>query len=425
MKIAQRARTASPAAVFARPDGSVLDLPDLRAAADDGWIGPADSRDFIPLPEGTLLLTLPGRSVVAYDGSAQTTFDEVEAEEANAVAAALPLGYTRTLLPAFRERAGAPPLPLYGYAAVAWNGERFCVGAIKTDELETWSPAAHAQARVREGIAALKNQFPASGLIRQLALCATKYCCFTAQNVFLRSGEAAIPVSPACNARCIGCISEQEPDAGIESAQARVRAAPSIEEIAAVAVAHFAADPNGIVSFGQGCEGEPLLAAPRIAKAIQAIRARTQGGTIHCNTNASLPQALTQLIDAGLQSVRVSLNSARAGAYAAYYRPRQYSFADVRASMRIAAERGVAVSLNLLTHPGVTDDPEEMDAFRELLREVPIGMVQTRTLNVDPARYLTAIGRPKRKPQGMRAWLRWLGREFPRVRVGNFTRGFG
>jgi wyosine [tRNA(Phe)-imidazoG37] synthetase (radical SAM superfamily) len=425
MKSVQRAGVASPAAVFARPNGSVLDLPDFRAAADDGWVSAADPRDFIPLPEGALLLTLPGRSVVAYDGAVQTIVGDVEAEEANAVAAALPLGYTRTLLPAFAERPGAPPLPLYGYAAVAWDGDRFCVGAIKTDELETWSPAAHAPASVREGIAARKTEFPGNSLIEQLALCATEYGCFTAQNVFLRAGEAAIPVSPACNARCIGCISEQEPDAGIESAQARVRRAPSIEEITEVAVAHFASDPDGIVSFGQGCEGEPLLAAPRIAKAIGAIRSRTRCGTIHCNTNASLPQALTQLIEAGLQSVRISLNSARAAAYAAYYRPRQYSFADVRASMRVAAERGAAISLNLLTHPGVTDDADEMEAFGELLRDVPVAMVQTRTLNVDPARYLAAVGRPKRKPLGMRAWLRWLRHEFPNVRVGNFTRGFG
>jgi len=35
------------------------------------------------------------------------------------------------------------------------------------------------------------------------------------------------------------------------------------------------------------------------------------------------------------------------------------------------------------------------------------------------------FGRPKRKAIGMRAWLGWLAREFPNVRTGNFTRGFG
>jgi wyosine [tRNA(Phe)-imidazoG37] synthetase (radical SAM superfamily) len=288
-----------------------------------------------------------------------------------------------------------------------------------------WSPQAHAPEAVRAGIDAHVREFPSSALIRQLALCATEYGCFTAQNVFLRAGEAAIPVSPACNARCIGCISEQEPDSGIQSAQSRVRLTPTAEEIVSVALAHLAAAPNGIVSFGQGCEGEPLLAAPLIARAIKGIRQATSVGTIHINTNASRPQALEQLLDAGLTSVRVSLNSARSETYAAYYRPRGYSLADVIESLRVAGSRGTSISLNLLTHPGVTDDPDEMSAFAEMLRAYPISMVQTRTLNVDPAVYFAGVGRPKRKPIGMRAWLAWLAREFAHVRIGNFTRGFG
>src|SRR5215467_321839 len=100
--------------LFARTDGSVLDLPSLRAGADDGVIGRAERRDFIPLPGGSLLLTLPGRSVVGFEGTTRSVVDQIDGTEVNAVAAALPLGYTRTLLPAYVERTGAPPLPLYG-----------------------------------------------------------------------------------------------------------------------------------------------------------------------------------------------------------------------------------------------------------------------------------------------------------------------
>jgi pyruvate-formate lyase-activating enzyme len=411
--------------VFARDDGTVLDLPGLNAAADDGTIRRADERDFIPLPEGSLLLTLPSRSVVAYRRGRSAVLHELDGAPIAAVAAALPLGYTRTLLPAYEARAGAPPLTLYGYTAVAWDGRRLCAAAVRTDALETWDAAAHAPERVHAGIAERIAEFPGNPIVRQLVRCATEYGCFTAQNVFLRVGEAAIPVSPACNANCIGCISEQDPASGVTSAQERVRGWPAVDDIVAVALAHLAGAPDGIVSFGQGCEGEPLLAAPRIADALRRIRERTRAGTLHCNTNAGVPSALIALLDAGLGSVRVSLNSARPDVYAAYYRPRGYTFDDVRASLRAAADRGVAISLNLLTHPGVTDDPEEMEAFGALLRDVPIAMVQTRTLNVDPAVYFAAVGRPKRTPLGMRAWLRWLAESFPHVRVGNFTRGFG
>ena len=412
-------------AVFARPDGSVLDYPGLEAAVDRGRVGIADAREFIPLPQGSLLLTLPGRSAIGFAHGSRVSIAEFEGGAVNAVAAALPLGYTRTLLPAYDARPGAPPLPLYGYAAVAWRDGALHAAALRTDHLESWSPSAHAAQVLDRAIAARRAEFPASLLLAQLERCAREYGCYTAQNAFLRQGEAAIPVSPACNARCIGCISEQEPDAGIRSAQERVRAVPSVEEIASFATAHLDAQRGAIVSFGQGCEGEPLLAAPHIARAIREIRSRTTAGTIHLNSNAGLPRALQTLIDAGLQSLRVSLNSARPQAYAAYYRPRGYGFEDVVASIALAQARGLSVSLNLLTHPGVTEDPDEMDAFNALLRAHPVDMVQTRTLNVDPEVYFAALGRPNREPVGMRAWFKWMRETFPHMRLGNFTRGFG
>jgi pyruvate-formate lyase-activating enzyme len=421
----RRPALGEPAAVFARADGTVLDLPGARAVVDGGRVAPAKGDDFIPLPRGAVLLTLPGRSVLAFDDNDMVAFDRFEGEEVCAVAAALPLGYTRTLLPAFRPRAGAPPLPLYGYAAVGWRDDGFCVAAMRTDHLEAWSARTHAESALRRAIQARHAEFPGSQLLQQLERCALEYHCYTAQNAFLRQGEAAIPVSPACNARCIGCISEQEPDAGIVSAQERVRALPGVREMTDLAVAHLEHADEAIVSFGQGCEGEPLLAAPRIAAAIAAIRARTARGLIHINTNASLPAALETLIDAGLASIRISLNAARPDVYAAYYRPRGYGFPDVVRSLEVASERGISISLNLLTHPGITDDPDEMEAFGALLRAHPVDMVQTRTLNVDPDVYFSAVGRPAPEPAGMRRWFAWMREEFPAVRLGNFTRGFG
>ena len=413
-----------PAPLVAREDGALLDVPGFTAAVDDGRVRSARHSDFRPLPAGSLLLTLPGRSAFAYDGERRVVLDDLEGVHVNAMAVALPLGYTRGLLPAYESRLDAPTLPLYGYTAAAWDGAGIVAAALATDSLASWSPEQHDDGPVRAGIGARVAEFGDTPLLRQLTRCATEYGCYTAQNVFLRTGEAAVPVSPACNARCIGCISAQDPDAGFVSAQERVRTTPSMDEIVELAVAHL--DGGGdIVSFGQGCEGEPLLAAPRIASAIRAIRRRTASGTVHCNTNASSPRALAQLIDAGLQSVRVSLNSARPTAYEAYYRPRGYGLHDVGASLRIASDAGIAISLNLLTHPGVTDAPDEIRSFEVLLNDYSISMVQTRTLNVDPAEYFAAVGRPAQQPVGMDAWLARLAANFPNVRIGNFTRGFG
>jgi len=76
------------------------------------------------------------------------------------------------------------------------------------------------------------------------------------------------------------------------------------------------------------------------------------------------------------------------------------------------------VSLNLLTHPGVTDERAEIEAMEAFLRAHPVALVQTRTLNIDPDVYFARVGRP-REPLGMRealARITALG-----VPLGNFT----
>ena len=50
---------------------------------------------------------------------------------------------------------------------------------------------------------------------------------------------------------------------------------PSVAEISQLAVSHLETADNPIVSFGQGCEGEPLLQAETIDKAIKRIRSKT------------------------------------------------------------------------------------------------------------------------------------------------------
>jgi pyruvate-formate lyase-activating enzyme len=292
------------------------------------------------------------------------------------------------------------------------------VAAMRTDESEDWAPRQFAAGELEALLDRRLAEDPSNRALAQVALCSREYGCFTAQNVFLERGEAALPVSPRCNARCIGCISEQEPETRVPSPQQRIAYEISAQEFATIAVRHLERVDDGIVSFGQGCEGEPLLRAIVIARAIEQIRSRRSNGTVNLNTNGSLPDALERCIDAGLDAVRISLNSFRHDVYAAYYRPIGYGLHDVLASVRLAVSHGLRVSLNLLTHPGVTDDAAEIEAMRSFLRETPVSMVQTRTLNIDPEWYFNAVGRP-REPLGMRFALEAI-RE-AHVRVGNFT----
>jgi pyruvate-formate lyase-activating enzyme len=119
-----------------------------------------------------------------------------------------------------------------------------------------------------------------------------------------------------------------------------------------------------------------------------------------------------------LQAVRISLNSFRPDTYAAYYRPTGYTLENVLESVALAVQSGLRVSLNLLTHPGVTDERAEVEAMEAFLRAHPVSLVQTRTLNIDPDIYFARVGRPS-DPIGMRAALgRIAALGIP---LGNFT----
>ncbi len=380
---------------------------DREPLADGGVVRSVRRDELIPAPPGTVAMILPGRRPLLTSGRANKRY---------ALAVMLPAGYTRLLLPAYERDDDAPALPLFGYTFACVVDDELYVAAMQTDESEDWQPRTFAQGELEAMIFQRLSNEPQNRVLAQVGICSREYGCFTAQNVFLERGEAALPVSPKCNARCVGCISEQE--SGLPAPQTRIGYEATPEELADVAVHHLERVHDGIVSFGQGCEGEPLLRSITIARAIELIRRTCSNGTINLNTNGSMPSALQRCIDAGLQAVRISLNSFRPRVYEAYYRPAGYGLEDVLESVRLACRAGLRVSLNLLTHPGVTDDAGEIDAMRAFLNSTNVAMIQTRTLNIDPEWYFATAGRPQ-APLGMReaiAAMRTCG-----TAVGNFT----
>jgi pyruvate-formate lyase-activating enzyme len=196
--------------------------------------------------------------------------------------------------------------------------------------------------------------------------------------------------------------------------------------MADVAVWHLTHAPGRtMVSFGQGCEGEPLTRWRIIAEAIALIRAQTSRGSININTNASLTRGLAALYDAGLDAVRVSLNSACADLYEAYYQPVKYGWEDVEASIALSRERGAYLALNLLLFPGVTDRRGEADALKKLVKKYRVDQVQTRSLCIDPLQYLNVAHQKGGggKPIGVPRLLREL--HDAGAVIGNFARGLG
>jgi pyruvate-formate lyase-activating enzyme len=315
-------------------------------------------------------------------------------------------------------------LPQWAYTAAAWDErlQRHVAWALRTDKRTHWDPATHSTPDLPALVEARLERDP-NPLLQQLAKCALEYRCFTAQNTFYERDEGAIPASSGCNARCVGCISEQ-PEDGPPSSHQRLARAPGAEEMAAIGADHLAVAPGRtMVSFGQGCEGEPLTRAREIAEAIRLMRTRTARGSININTNGSLPENLGLLIDAGLDACRISLNSAHAELYEAYYQPINYGFRDVLRSIKLAKRRGVYVAVNLLTFPGVTDLEGEADALCELVQHVD--QVQARSLAIDPDQYfeIARLHSAGGARLGMRELLARLKRAHKGLVIGNFARG--
>ena len=121
--------------------------------------------------------------------------------------------------------------------------------------------------------------------------------------------------------------------------------------------------PDSIISFGQGCEGEPSTQAKIIIEAMREVRSQTSLGHININTNAGLTDHIRGIVDAGLSLMRVSTISALDDHYNAYYKPRGYTLDNVEKSLRYAADKGVYTSINYLIFPGVTDREEEIEAM--------------------------------------------------------------
>jgi wyosine [tRNA(Phe)-imidazoG37] synthetase (radical SAM superfamily) len=344
----------------------------------------------------------------------------------NAVGAVLPPGFTRTYLPG-EVKADGPVLPQWAYTAAAWGPKGPVVWALHTDRRKHWTPARFSTPEVKKLVKAHRARFPDNQVLKQLEICALVYRCFTSQNVFYARDEGAIPASVMCNAHCVGCISEQ-PEDGPPASHARQHHGPTAQEMADVGVWHLEHAPGRtMISFGQGCEGEPLTRWPVIAEAIRLIRARTQRGSININTNASLTKGLDALYAAGLDAVRVSLNSAVKDLYEAYYQPVKYAWEDVEASIALSRERGAYLALNLLLFPGVTDRRGEVEALTRLVRKYRIDQIQTRPLAIDPAQYIeVARGRGAGgEPMGVGPMLRHLRAKAPWLVIGNFARGLG
>ena len=401
--------------------GNIFEDTSLYAVGRAGWDAyPVEDEDWIELPTGGNLYELPGRRGIGIDVE---TGDMRLCEKGWAVAAFIPPAHTGLFMAAYETLPDAPTLPLFCYTAAGWQDDKFYVTVVRIESDIRQEAVGYDDTKIESGTNHLLAAYPHNRLVKHLMEnCCQTYTCPAARNLSLGRWECPVPTSPACNANCIGCISFQPEEETIVATQDRLTFKPTPEEIVEFTVPHLMNAPYPIISFGQGCEGEPLLMWETIREAIIEIRKHTPNGSININTNGSKPDAVKALCEAGLNSIRVSTNSARKHIYTPYYRPNNYQFEDIVESLKVVRSYGGWASINYFVFPGMTDSVEEYEALRWLIKETDLSMIQWRNFNIDPDWYMRLINATDTgEIMGVKQLQDLIKEEFPNVKYGYFN----
>lgn len=416
-----------PFMLYADSRGNVYEHPYYRMVGFSGNIPMRVAEDdLIPMPKFSKLFFMPDCPPIGLDPASGKfrTVHEVDSGRAPtqcaAVATFLEPGHVRNFLPAAEYSSKPYILPMWAYTAVGFRDGMYWAAGFRIEYSPRWDPRHYDDRQLVAAIARYQEQYGSGPLVVHLLRCATDNHCFAAKNLFLRRWEAPLPVSRRCNAECLGCLSLESQGRG-QASHCRISFTPSQEEIVCLAVRHLEQAEEGIVSFGQGCEGEPLTEYELIARSIREIRRQTDKGTINLNTNGSSPERIRIIAESGLDSIRISMNSARPEVYRAYYQPRGYDFPQVVESAALSRELGLYTMINYLVFPGITDCEGEVEALKALIEKTGVNFIHFKNLNIDPPFYLEKMPGEKGPGMGMKRMVGILQESFPGVELGYFN----
>ena len=410
-----------PFLLYSDGEGNIYEDESLYAVGRSGlYATPVPAEDWIVLPEGGNVYELEGRRGIGIDVE---TGELRPCEKGWGTAAFIPPAYSGLYMASYINDENAPTLPLFSYTAVGWQDGQFYVPALRIEQDIRQEFEGFDADKVEVGVVDMMAKFPDNRIVEHLAHnCAVTYECPAARNYFMGRWECPVPTSPACNSNCIGCISFQPEEEEIISSHDRLQFKPTAGEIVEYCVPHLESAEFPIISFGQGCEGEPLLMWETLSDAIRQIRKFTSKGSININTNGSMPHAVKAMCEAGLNSIRVSTNSAQKWLYDAYYLPNNYQFEDLFESIKTVNSFGGWTSINYFVLPGVTDSEEEYQALRHLIKETGLKMIQWRNFNIDPDWYFEKVGiKDTPETMGVRVLMQKLRDEFPNLKYGYFN----
>lgn len=416
-----------PNMLYADEQGNIYDHPYYRMTGFSGN-EPADIKkdDIINMPRFSKLFFFPDCPPLGIDpetGQIETVNEinlDGKTQKCLAVSSFLEPGYLRTHLPAADYSNKDYILPMWGYTAVGFKNDEYHVTGFRVEYNHKWDPENYDDTHLLTSIEEYSQHIPDNPLVTHLADCAANNHCFAAKNLFHRRWEAPLPVSRSCNADCLGCLSLQPNDI-CSSSHNRISFTPKKEDIVSIALNHLEKAEEAIVSFGQGCEGEPLTEYKLIMDSVREIRERTVKGTINLNTNGSWPNRIQQIAEAGLDSIRISINSPRKDFYDTYYRPKGYEFDEVLESIKLARDMGLYTMVNYLVFPGISDQEEEIEALGELIQKTGVNFIHMKNLNIDPQLYMEKMPTTNSPAIGMKNMTEIIRKGYPEVELGYFN----
>ncbi|MEI7594234.1 MAG: radical SAM protein [Bacteroidota bacterium] len=399
-----------PFLVFADTEGNIFEDETLEATGKEGSLThKLSTKDFIEVPEGSEFFLLPNRIPIGFDMK-NGVFRE--STEGTAVAVLLAPAYVQLYTPAYTTQANAKGLPAFSYTPVAWFDGKFFATCIRIDsDTRQDSISFNPEKAFKNAKTALENNSN-NTLLAHLKECAEQNLCTFAQNFFLGKSEIPLPTSSACNSSLFETDFNQNCSTF----------SPNADEIAEIAIQHLEKASQPIVSFGHCCNGDSFSEWETTINTIKLIRKKTKKGIVNLNTNGSNPKALDLMCKAGLDSVRITMNSFVESNYMNFNLPKNYSFKDVLSSFAIAKNNKIWTSINYLVFPGLTDTIEEFEALKVMIADNNINMIQWRNLNFSQEWYLNRLGITETHySMGIKKLMKEIRKEFPEIVYGYFN----
>ncbi len=371
------------------------------AGASAGAPQPVDERECIPLPAGSELFLLPGRLPVGFlpNGEREVwTRTPCTGAQGDGGGRLLAPAHTVTRHAAYATQPGPRPAALR-LLRVGFYREEFVVTALRSDPLPRQDPdrfpaAARiaAQAQRLERTLTRQPPGPPVGHLRQHLL--------LSGGAQLRPGSLGGPPAhqPGLQ-RGLLRLPQQPAEGRFPCTQSRITESPSPAEVAQVALYHLEKARDPLVSFGQGCEGEPLRVGELLEESIRLIRPRPPGAPSTSTPTAAGPRWCAGSSWPGSPRCGSPSTASSPSATQPTTAPGAGAWTTRRPPSRRQVPGGFA-SINLLCLPGITDREDEAAALVKLVEETGLDLIQWRNLNLDPEAYRSAWGPCPPPPPG-------------------------